>query len=83
MYCQYYQATVLKIKTWFVSGVFRNEDNVVIARALEGCSDVFEFFVPQEQEGYFLELMGYLQQEGSVLSFEKKPNRLKPDSIAS
>ncbi len=76
MYSQYYQAKVIKKKTWFVSGVFRNENNIAFARALEGYKDVFEFFVPQDQEEYFLYVINYLKNTGYVLSFEKKPNRL-------
>jgi len=77
MYCEYYQANLLKEKTWFLSACFRNESNMVFARAISGKSDVFEFFVPKDQEEHFLRLINILQNKGIVLSFEKKPNRLK------
>jgi len=77
MYCEYYQATVFKKKTWFLSASIRNESNVAFARALEGMSDIFEFFVPKDQEERFLYLMQTLQNRGIILSLEKKPNRLK------
>lgn len=77
MYCEYYQATVLKEKTWFLSATFRNENNLVFARALEGKSSVFEFFVPKDQEPEFLRITELLKSKGIILSLEKKPNRLK------
>ena len=77
MICQYYQANVLTKKAWFVSGCFRNEDHVAFVRALDGSSDVFEFFVPDDQEERFLVLAHYLQKHGYFLSLEKKENRFK------
>ena len=77
MHCEYYQAKVLREKTWFLSAAIRNEDNVALARALEGAKDVFEFFVPADQEERFLRLMNELKEMGIVLSFEKMENRLK------
>lgn len=77
MYCEYYQAHLLKEKTWFLSAAIRNENNVALARAVEGKSNVFEFLVPKDQEERFLYLMQALQEKGIVLSLEKKPNRFK------
>ena len=76
MYCEYYQARLLREKTWFLSACLRNEDNLVFARALEGQTDTFEFFVPKDQEPRFLEVIGILKSKGIVLDIEKKPNRL-------
>ena len=78
MYCEYYQATTLKKKTWFLSACLRNEDNLVFARAVEGRGDLFEFFVPKDQLSHFLAIMQTLMKKGIVLSLEKKPNRLDP-----
>ena len=77
MFCEYYQAEVLKEKTWFISGCFRNEENFVFARALEGNTSVFEFFVPPLYEDRFLAFSQYFLKEGYFLSLEKKENRLK------
>ncbi|MBU1007984.1 hypothetical protein KKA53_02810 [Candidatus Dependentiae bacterium] len=77
MYCEYYQATVLRKKTWFLSAVLRNESNVALARALEGKADTFEFFVPVDQEEHFLRVAKTLLNRGIILSLEKKENRLK------
>ncbi|MBY0353094.1 hypothetical protein K2W90_01900 [Candidatus Babeliales bacterium] len=82
MYCKYYQAQVLKEKTWLVIGVFRNEDNVAFARALEGRRNVIEFFVPDSQEEQFLHVIDCLMEKGAILSCEEKPNRIKEDDLA-
>lgn len=76
MYCQYYQALVNVRKTWFIGGVFRNEDYVAFERTLEGTNDIIEFFVPGSQEEEFLFLMNYLIKEGYVYKLDKMPNRL-------
>jgi hypothetical protein len=76
MYCQYYQATLERPKTWFISGCFRNEDNVAFARALDGSKGIFEFFVPKDQEETFLNLIKYLVRKRYILSYQKMKNRL-------
>lgn len=77
MFCEYYQAIVNIPSTWFVGGVFRNEDNLVFERTMDGCSDRLEFFVTAACEPEFLELMHYLIETGYVVSCEKKENRIK------
>jgi len=76
MYCQYYQAQTQKSKTWFVVGCFRNEDNLVFERTLDLEKSILEFFVPQENEERFLDIMNYLKNNGYILNLEKLPNRL-------
>jgi hypothetical protein len=75
MYCAYYQAEVKVPVTWFIGGIFRNEDNFVFERTIDGCSDRIEFFVPESQERTFIELMHDLMTLGYVINFEKLPNR--------
>ena len=77
MYCEYYQAIILRKKTWFLSGSFRNESNLAFERSLDSKNNLFEFFVPKDREEYFLNIIHALQKKGIVLFFEKKPNRLK------
>ena len=77
IYSEYYVADVLKEKTWFLSACMRGEENVALARALEGKKNVFEFFVPKDQEEDFLRVMEELKSRGVVLSLEKKENRIK------
>jgi hypothetical protein len=82
MFCEYYEALVLKEKTWFLSACFRNEPDIAFARAIKGIPEIFEFFVPKDQEEDFLRLMKELEQMGIIYRFEKKPNRLiDPSSV--
>jgi hypothetical protein len=76
MLCEYYQAIVDVPYTWFVGGVFRNEDNLVFERTVDGRTDLLEFFVTKDQEQEFLDLINYLVTVGFVLSFEKQTNRM-------
>ncbi|KKQ33585.1 MAG: hypothetical protein US49_C0001G0265 [candidate division TM6 bacterium GW2011_GWF2_37_49] len=76
MYCHYYQAQVNVPYTWFITGVFRNENNIVFERAMKDDSSRLEFFVAPDYEDLFLVIMQYLQKNGYVLNFEKKENRL-------
>lgn len=76
-YCEYYQGTLRRDKTWFVVGCLRNQDNLVFERALEKQENLFEFFVPPAYEQDFLDLMGFFSRKGYLLSLEKKPNRIR------
>ena len=76
MLCEYYQAIVDVPYTWFVGGVFRNEDNLVFERTVDGRKDLLEFFVTKDQEPEFLDLINYLVTVGFVISFEKQTNRM-------
>jgi len=82
-YCKYYQAKVLKEKTWFLSACLRNEANLVFARAIPGQTDTFEFFVPEDQEVLFLEIMKTLEKKGIIRDLEEKPNRLECPKASS
>lgn len=75
MYCEYYHARVNVRKTWFIGGVFRNEDNITFERTLPDTNEVLEFFVPAGQEEEFLFLMEYLKNNNYVYSYEKLQNR--------
>lgn len=77
MFCSYYVANALREKIWFLSGVLRNESNLVLDRSLSPKENIFEFFVPTDQEEHFLSIMNYLQSRGIILSLEKKKNRLQ------
>lgn len=78
MYCEYYQARVNVRRTWFIGGVFRNEDNIVFERTLDNTNDILEFFVPSGCEEEFLFLIDYLIKNKYVYSCKKLPNRLQP-----
>jgi hypothetical protein len=77
MYCKYYQAKVLKDKAWFVSGCLRAEENLVFARSMETKKGYWEFFVPQDGEAYFLEIMNYFLKHNYIQELEDVENRLK------
>lgn len=80
-YCQYYHVGVCKEKTWFIVGCFRNEDHVVFERTLASNHEILEFFVPDGQEAFFLDMMGYMQRKGLVYWIEKKPNRMQQEDL--
>ncbi len=73
----YYQAHVVPIHAWFFTGVMRSFEHVVFDRTLNKEESLFEFFVPQDTEKYFLDLMNYFQKEEIVSGLIKKENRLK------
>lgn len=75
MYSEYYQAKVDQKRTWFLSACLRAEENVALSRAVDDEKNVFEFFVPKDQESDFLKIMQVLQDKEIVKTLEKKPNR--------
>lgn len=75
MYCAYYEAEIVATRGWFISGIFRNEDNLVFSRALT--HSLIEFFVPTGREKEFVDIMNVLVNEGSVLRYAKKNNRIE------
>ena len=81
MYCQYYQVTTNKPKTWFVVGCFRSEENLVFERTLDKQKSILEFFVTPECEKRFLSVINYLKKHGYVLECEKRENRLITENV--
>lgn len=75
MYSKYYLAKVLREKTWFLAGVLRNESNLVLDRSLDAKNNLFEFFVSEDQEDHFLDVMESMKKRGVVLSLQKAVNR--------
>jgi hypothetical protein len=76
MYSSYYQAHVVRKKVWFVIGLLRNEDGLAFPRTYDPKNNIIELFVSPWYEEKVTDLLSYLQEEGSVISFEKKENRL-------
>ena len=77
----YYQAHVDPAHGWFFVGVLRSFEHMVFDRTLDVQTSLFEFFVPQDTEKYFLDLMDYFQQEQIISGLCKLPNRLvEPDA---
>src|SRR5579862_1514331 len=76
LFCSYYQALVRKEEHWVLTASLRSFEHLVFDRTLNKELGMFEFFVPQELEATFLEVMDYFQQRGLVTELQKLPNRL-------
>ncbi len=77
MYCDYYQVRVNVRYTWFIGGVFRNDEYIAFERTLDGSNEILEFFVVPGHEKQFFHLMGYLKEHAYVYEVTKMENRLK------
>ncbi len=75
-FCQYYQAQVKKEDCWFFVAILKSFEHVAFDRTIDKSSSLFEFFVPQATERYFLKIMAYFQEDGTVYNLKKLPNRL-------
>lgn len=81
MYCTYYQAKVARTKTWFVVAVLRSFEHMAFDRTLNADECIFEFFVPDSMEPYFLQVMHYFEGEGLISDMKKLPNRLLTEQL--
>jgi len=77
MYCIYYQAHVNIPQTWFVTAILRSFEHCSFDRALKPQEGILEFFVPQDTNIYFLEVMNYFIEKGLVTNLKQLPNRLQ------
>jgi len=75
-YSLYYRAHIVKAEVWFFVAVLRSFDHVSFDRTYDVTNSIFEFFVPDSMEPYFLEIIGALAKEGIIDRLEKMPNRL-------
>ncbi|MBD3231651.1 hypothetical protein GF322_03235 [Candidatus Dependentiae bacterium] len=76
MLCEYYQVKTQKVKTWFVVGCFRNEDNLAFERTLDLQNSILEFFVPPNYNDQFLNIINWLINKKYILNIKKMENRL-------
>jgi len=74
--CSYYQAQIVRKETLFFVAILRSFDHLCFDRTLDPDQELFEFFVPQNSEQQFLNLMHYFEQHQIVLNLKKLPNRL-------
>lgn len=74
--CSYYQAHVLKSKTWFFVAILRSFEHCCFDRTFDKQEGIFEFFIPQHLEPAFLTIMEYFQKQEIVTRLQKLPNRL-------
>ncbi len=75
-YCSYYQAHISRPQTLGMVSILKSFDHVCFDRTLDAATGLFEFFVPESQEPFFLKLMAYFEREGTVSNLQKLPNRL-------
>ena len=56
--------------------ILRSFEYISFDRTLNKEQSIFEFFVPQDTEDIFLDVMELLRKEGVIKTLEKLPNRL-------
>lgn len=76
-YCEYYLVEVDIPRSWLLVSIFRSFEHLSFDRTIDKQTGDFEFFVPLNNEPFFLEIIEYLQSIGVVKSFTKNENRLK------
>jgi hypothetical protein len=76
-YSSYYQAHITPKKAWFFVAILRSFEHLCFDRTFSVKDSIFEFFVPEDFERFFLEIMSYFQHTGVVVDLKKLPNRLK------
>ncbi len=79
-YCLYYKAHIKRADCWFFVAILRSFEHLAFDRTLDTQESVFEFFVPQATEKYFLEMMAYFQEQGIVTDLVQVPNRFMLDN---
>jgi len=79
VYCVYYQANIKRDMMWFLVATFRSFEHLLFDRAFDKQACIFEFFIPEDLESYFLEVIEYFVAQGIVSNVQKLPNRLKSE----
>ncbi len=74
--CLYYQAQVEKKDCWFFVATLRSFEHLCFDRTYDKETSIFEFFVPEDQDTRFREIMAYYMEEDIVTDFIALPNRL-------
>jgi len=79
-FCLFYRITIKVEYTWFVVGIFRNEDHLAFERTDEENNAILDFFVPAAGEQEFLSIIYDLHAKGYVLGYQKgnNPFDIKP-----
>ena len=77
-YCLFYRITVTIQTTWFVVGIFRNEDHLAFERTNEEDNSQLDFFVPEACKDDFLGIVSALHAQGHILSYQQLTNPLIP-----
>lgn len=74
--CKYYQCKVVKDKVWYLTAIIRSFEHLCFDRTIDKQESILEFFVPEDGEKTFLEVISQLSEEGIVSDFSEKDNRL-------
>ncbi len=74
--CLYYQAVVKREECWKLTALLRSFEHVCFDRTLDKEKSIFEFFVPDNMERYFLSIMEEFKRIGLVSNLQQLPNRL-------
>lgn len=75
-YCSYYRAHVVKKETWFFVAILRSYEHLAFDRTFDKGEGIFELFVTDDVEDFFVDLLKNFHKTGVVTAFEKLPNRL-------
>jgi hypothetical protein len=76
-YCDYFQARIERSKTLYVTAFLRSFEHVAFDRCLDAQTGLSEFFVPHAQRSHFLEIMGFLQEQGYIHDLCEMENRME------
>ena len=80
-FCLYYQAKVVKEQCWFMAATLRSFEHLTFDRTIDPKESIFEFFVPEGLEGYFLEIMEYYISIGLISNLNKLQNRFAESEL--
>lgn len=75
-YCKYYQAKVKREKCSFFVAILRSFEHLCFDRTLDKKESLFEFFVPENNQDYFLEIINCFIDLNIVTEFKELENRL-------
>jgi len=76
LFSSYYQAYVKPQTCWFVVAALKSFDHLCFDRTIDVEKSIFEFFVSEQYEATFLEIMKWMEEGGYVGDIKKLPNRL-------
>lgn len=81
-YSLYYQAYISKRECWYVTAILRSFEHVAFDRTLDPETTLFEFFVPQDMEPAFLQIMHYFVERKLVAGLRLLSNRLASQGLS-
>lgn len=76
-YSLYFQAYVTKELCWLLSATLKYCEHLAFDRTIDKEKSIFEFFVSQELEHVFIDVMNALQERGVIKRYQKMQNRLQ------